>query len=494
MSQPEPVPRVVVVGGGITGLSAAHRLVTADRIPGSPPLTVTLIEKSPRLGGKVTTEHAGGFIVEGGPDSFIVGKRFVLALAEELGIGDRVISSRPEHRGAHVWSRGRLRPIPDGLLLMAPSRVLPMMRSSVLSWRGKLRLLADIVIPRGKYEDQSLEQFVVRRLGRELLDRIAEPLIAGIHAADPSTMSLAASFPRFLDMEREHRSLILAARVATKETARASALLPDSGLSYFASFKEGMGELTDALAEALHGIDIKTGRAVTRLVRCESGNGFRLTLDDGSEVSAQGVILATPAGETSALLSEMAPDVSALVAGIYQVATATVTLAFRASDIPGLIGSGFVVPAVERRRIMGASYLSRKWQGRVPDPNFELVRAFVGGPHGQDLALSGEQRLVEAARDELAEILGVTAPPVMATTRTFAGGLHQYTLGHLDRVSRIESALAAHPGLAVAGAGFHGIGLNECVQSGREAADHVQEAVREQSRRTAVLLESGGTH
>ena len=493
MSEPEPTPRVAVVGGGITGLSAAHRLVTAARIPGSPPVSVTVIEKSPRLGGKVFTDHRGGFLIEGGPDSFVAGKRFVLELARELGIENRVISSRPEHRGAHVWSRGRLQPIPDGLLLMAPSRLLPMLRSPVLSWRGKLRVLADLIIPRGPNEDQSLEQFVVRRLGRELLDRIAEPLIAGIHAAEPSTMSLAASFPRFLDMEREHRSLILAARAATRETGTAPGPA-DSGLGYFASFTEGMGELTDALAGALQGVHIKTRRAVTHLVRTESSNGFRLTLDDRSEVRAQGVILATPAGETSALLSELAPDVSALVAGIKQVATATVTLAFRASDIPGLRGSGFVVPAVEQRRIMGASYLSRKWQGRVPDPNFELVRAFVGGPHGQDLALSGEQQLVEVAREELAEILGVTATPVMSTARTFAGGLHQYTLGHLDRISRIESALAAHPGLAVAGAGFHGIGLNECVQSGREAADQVQAAIDELSRRGAVLLESGGSH
>lgn len=493
MSEPELAPRVAVVGGGITGLAAAHRLVTAARARGGPQVRVTLIEKSSRLGGKVITDHSGGFLIEGGPDSFVAGKRFVLELAEELGIGDRVISSRPEHRGAHVWSRGQLHPIPNGLLLMAPSRLLPMLRSPVLSWKGKLRVLGDLVIPRGTNEDESLEQFVVRRLGLEMLDRIAEPLIAGIHAAEPSTMSLAASFPRFLDMEREHRSLILAARAATKEAGSAPGPTA-GGLSYFASFKEGMGELTDVLVGALQGVDIKTERAVTSLACVESGNGFRLMLDDGSEVRAQGVILATPAGETSALLSDAAPGVSALVAGIHQVATATVTLAYRASDIPGLVGSGFVVPAVERRRIMGVSYLSRKWHGRVPDPNFELVRAFVGGSLGQELALGGEQRLVEVAREELAEMLGVTAPPVMSITRTFAGGLHQYTLGHLDRVSRIESALAAHPGLAVAGAGFHGVGLNECVHSGRKAADHVRTAIEERGHRGAVLLESGGSH
>ena len=488
MTEPEVVPRVAVVGGGITGLAAAHRMATASRAPGSAPVSVTLIEKSPRLGGKVITEHSAGFLIEGGPDSFVVGKRSVFELAGELGLSERVISSRPEHRGAHVLSRGRLHPIPEGLLLMAPSRLLPLLQSPVLSWRGKLRVLGDLFIPRGTKEDQSLEEFVVRRFGREMLDRIAEPLIAGIHAAEPSTMSLAASFPRFLDMEREHRSLILAARAASRRSSGSQT----TDLSYFASFKEGMGELTDALVAAIGGVDVKRDRTVIKMVRCVSG--FRLMLDDGSEVRAEGVILATPAGETSALLSGVAPDVSALVAGIHQVATATVTLAYRASDISGLVGSGFVVPALESRRIMGVSYLSRKWAGRVPNQDFELVRAFVGGPLGQELAVSGEQRLVEVAREELAEILGVTAPPVMSTARTFAGGLHQYTLGHLERVNRIESALAAHPGLAVAGAGFHGIGLNECVRSGRKAADHAHGAVRGLNHRRAILLEAGGSH
>jgi oxygen-dependent protoporphyrinogen oxidase len=324
-----------------------------------------------------------------------------------------------------------------------------------------------------------------------MLDRIAEPLIAGIHSGEPSTMSLAASFPRFVEMEREHRSLILAARSAAWKAAANPAA--GNGVSYFASFKEGMAELPDALIRAMNGIDFKTGRAVTRLVGEGSGRGFRLTVDDGSEIRAQGVILATPARETAVLLSEIVPQASALVSEIHQVATATVTLAYRVDDIPGLIGSGFVVPSAEQRRIMGVSYLSRKWPGRVPHPKFELLRAFIGGARGQELAMSGEERLLAVVREELAEILALTAHPVLATTRTWAGGLHRYTLGHIDRVTRIESALSARPGLAVAGAAFHGIGLNECVQSGRTAADAVLDAlVKMASARAGVLLESGG--
>ena len=454
---------VAVVGGGITGLVAAHRLSTMGA-------KVVMVEKSSRLGGKVMTEQADGFLIESGPDSFVSGKASVIELAAELGLADRVISSRPEHRGSYVWWGGRLHPLPEGLLLMAPSRLSPMLRSSLLSWKGKLRILGDLVLPRRRHGgDESLESFVVRRLGHEVLERIAEPLIAGIHAAEPATMSLQASFPRFLQMEREHRSLILAARSATKPAQR-------DGASYFASFREGMGELTLALVGALKGVDIKTGVAAARLIGDKDG-GYRLILDDGSEVEAQSVILATPARETAGLLSEMVPEAAAAMAGIHQVATATVTLAYRADDLPPLFGSGFVVPSVERKQIMGVSYLSQKWKGRAPDEHFALLRAFVGGSNGQGLAVAGEKRLLAVVRQELMALLGVTAHPVLARTHSWEGGLHQYTLGHIGRVAKAEAALAGHPGLAIAGAAFHGIGLNECVESGRRAAEKVLAAL-----------------
>ncbi|HEX5671108.1 MAG TPA: protoporphyrinogen oxidase [Acidimicrobiia bacterium] len=454
-------PKVAVVGGGISGLAATHHLAKAGA-------KVTVVEQSPRLGGKVITEHSDGFLIEGGPDSFVSGKGSVLELAGELGLTSRIISSRPEYKGSYVWWRGRLHPLPEGLLLMAPSRLSPLLRSSLLSSKGKLRVLADLVLPRRSHVgDESLESFVVRRLGREVLERIAEPLIAGIHAAEPDTMSLLASFPRFLDMERDHRSLILAARSAASKPASGN------GLSYFASFKDGMGELPAALVEGLNGVDIRTGVAVTRLTADEDNGGYRLVLDDGIELETQAVVLATPARDTAALLSEVIPEAAAAVASIRQVATANVTLAYRVDEIPRLFGSGFVVPSAERRRIMGVSYLSQKWEGRVPDEQFALVRAFVGGQHGQELALGEEDRLVAVVREELAALIGLTADPVLVRTQSWEGGLHQYTLGHIDCVATAESALAAHPGLALAGAAFHGIGLNECVESGRRAAEMV---------------------
>ncbi|MGQ0849536.1 MAG: protoporphyrinogen oxidase [Actinomycetota bacterium] len=460
-------PKIAVVGGGISGLAAAHRLSTAGA-------KVIVVERSSRLGGKIMTQHSDGFLIEGGPDSFVAGKGSMIDLARELGLGDRVISSRPEHRGSQVWWQGRMHPLPEGLLLMAPSRLLPLLDSSLLSWKGKLRALGDLVLPRRRHDgDESLESFVVRRLGREVLERIAEPLVAGIHAAEPATMSLLASFPRLLQMERDHRSLIMAARSAASKPAQGN------GLSYFATFKSGMGELTAALVGALDGVDIKTGVAVVGLTGDEGNGGYRLVMDDGSELRTQGVVLATPARETAALLSAKVPEAAGAVACIHQVSTATITLAYRKDEIPRLFGSGFVVPSAGRRRIMGVSYLSQKWEGRVPDERYALLRAFVGGPNGQELAHSGEERLVAAVRDELSTLVGITAGPVLVRTHSWEGGLHQYTLGHIDRVVRAESAVAAYPGLALAGAAFHGIGLNECVQSGRRAAEAVLAACTE---------------
>jgi len=450
---------VVVVGGGISGLVAARRLDLAGA-------RVTLVEKTRRLGGMVMTELDDGFVVEGGPDSFVAAKGAVLALAGELGIDDEVISSRPEHRGSFVWWDGELHPLPGGLLLMVPSRLRPLFASSLLTWRGKMRVLGDLVLPRSTHdEDVSLESFVTRRLGRQVLERIAEPLIAGVHAARPDTMSLRASFPRFLEMEREHRSLILAARSFTSRSG------PPDVLSHFASFRSGMGRLTSAMTGSLQNTEVRTGAGVTALGAGPSG--YRVRLDDGSELAAGSVVLSAPAPVVSGLLGGLAPEAASALSEIRQVTTAALTLAYRSGDLPTLTGSGFVVPSVQRRRIMGVSYLSQKWEGRVPDPELTLIRAFVGGWHGQELAKSTGDLLQKVVGEELKETVGIMGKPVRSWSHVWHQGLHQYTLGHLDRVATAERALDAFPGLALAGAGFHGIGLNECIDSGERAAASV---------------------
>ena len=443
---------MVVIGGGISGLAAAHRLSMSGA-------RVTLVEKSPGLGGKVRTDTVDGFLIEGGPDSFVAGKGAVIDLATELGICDQIVSSRPEHRGSSVWSQGRFHLLPEGLLLMAPSRLAPLFRSSLLSWKGKMRLLGDLVLPRrAEGYDESLESFVVRRLGREVLDRIAEPLIAGIHAAEPATMSLRASFPRFLEMERKHRSLILAARsVASKPVAKS--------YSHFASFRRGMGELTSALVGALGEVDVRTGVGVDRI---RSNDGIHvLDLSGESQLRAAGVILAVPARDAAELLSDCAPVAAGVIAGIRQVSTTAVTLGF--DRTPPLVGTGFVVPSKERRRIMGVSYLSQKWEARVPSEELVLLRAFVRRGH----EAADDVLTIEMVLKELEELIGINNPPLLRRVHNWEGGLHQYTLGHVERVERAEQALIGGPPIALAGAAFHGIGLNECIASGQRAADRL---------------------
>lgn len=462
---------VVVVGGGISGLVAAYQARSAG-------VSVALVEKSSRLGGVVLTEKVGGYLIEAGPDSFVTSKGSVMSLIEELGLSANVISTSAEHRGAYVWWDGRLHPLPDGLLLMAPTRIAPLFRSSLLSPRGKIRVLADLVLPRGgSPEDESLESFVVRRLGRETLERIAEPLIAGIHAAEPATMSLRASFPRFLEMERRHRSLILAARSAARRP------VSDKSPSYFASLRGGMGEMTDALVDALSDIEVVTDTAVVRLTVGAEGN-YGLELSDGNTISARAVVLATPAPVTSRLLADVAPDAADALSGIHQLKTPTVTLAYQTADLPALAGTGFVVPAAQRRSIKGVSYMSQKWVGRAPDGH-ALLRVFMTGTSVASPALDAE-RLVDQARDDLRSMLGVVADPVVAKAHIWEEGLHQYTLGHLDRVRRAEESLHMHPGLAMAGSGFHGIGLNECIDSGRAATSNVLDSLNQ---RRALLSE-----
>jgi oxygen-dependent protoporphyrinogen oxidase len=461
----EVVVRVdaVIVGGGISGLVAARRLKSAGA-------GVLLIEKSNRFGGVVVTDHDDGFLVEGGPDSFVAGKAHVLELAGELGLADEVIPVRPDAGGAYVWWQGRLHPLPGGFLLMVPSQLGPLLGSSLLSWRGKARVLADLVLPRHGTggDDESLESFVTRRLGREALDRIAEPLVAGIHAAEPATMSVRASFPRFVEMERKHRSLILAARAASRVAA--------SGLSHFASLRNGMGRLITALSDGLEPEEVRTGVAVDSVAEDGEG-GYRVITADGNQIKARAVILATPSRVTSGLLSDLEPEAGRLVGGIEQVATAAVTLAYRTGDLPPLSGTGFVVPAAARRRVIGVSYLSMKWERRVPDPSFTLLRVFVGGPRDQDLARAGEDRVRAVAIEELEALVGIDARPVRSWAHVWEEGLHKYTVGHVERLARIESVLAARPGLALAGAALYGVGLNECIASGRRAAESVSASV-----------------
>jgi oxygen-dependent protoporphyrinogen oxidase len=333
--------------------------------------------------------------------------------------------------------------------------------SDLLSWRGKVRALGDLVLPRRSGGgDESLESFVTRRLGREVLERVAEPLVAGIHAAEPKTMSLRASFPRLLEMEEAHRSLILGARRSSTPPAS-----PVS--SHFASLLPGMGHLIDSLATELKDVEIGIGTLVDGIDR----DGIRLRVSSSRGVLVTStVVLAVPAPVAAHLLSGIAPRSASALRPIDQVPGASVTMAYPADALPPLPGSGFVVPSAQKRQISGVSFLHQKWAGRVPDEGYALIRVYVRRSPGMG-ASDSEEGLQTVAREELEEMIGIGNRPLRTWVSMWEKGLHRYTLAHLDRVAEAEANLG--PGLFLAGAGFHGIGLNECVASGMRAGDGV---------------------
>ena len=450
---------VVIVGGGIAGLAAAWELEQLGEVIGD----VTLVEASNRLGGKMVSERVDGYLIEGGPDSFVTNKEPFMQFLERLGVLSEVVSTQAS--GSSVWSRGRLEPLPEGLVLMIPSKMGPFLRSHLVSWPGKLRMLADLVIPRRRQAgDESLSSFVTRRLGREALERIAEPLIGGIHGAPPDRMSIEAAFPRFPQMEREHGSLIRAALAGrrTMEPPR-----PGARFSYFASFREGMGQLPAEIARRLQRTQVMTGYSAATIRR---GERYQVLLANGATLEADAVILATPPHVSSRLVGELDERLAGLVATIPQSATATVSVAYPRAAVPPLRGSGFVVPAVEHRRIMGLTYMSAKFPLRTPDESTVLLRAFIGGEEGQELVSAPKEEILAAVRAELRAILRIEAEPLLTRVHTWRYGLPQYVLGHLDRVRQIEERVARWPGLQLAGAAYHGIGVPDCVESGLVAA------------------------
>ena len=468
-----------MVGGGIAGLACAWTLGRLLRDAGREE-EVVLIEATSRLGGRIRTDEAvlpgfGRFLIEAGPDSFLTRKPEVLRMVEALGLSDRLIATRGSG-GSFVYFDRRLRRIPEGLVLMVPSRLSSLLKTDLLSLRGKARALMDLVIPKRRGDgDESLASFVSRRLGREVLERIAEPLIAGIHGADPETMSLKASFPSLLEMELARGSVIRAALAAS---ARRPAP-PQAGgrrLSYFMSFDEGMEILPRALAEDLEGARVLLGRPVRRLAPVSGG--YALGVGDETVV-AEGVVLAIDSEEASGLLRPHFPDLAEEVGALGARRAGTVSLAFRRRDIGvALRGHGFVIPRSEGRPVMGVTYASLKWQNRSPEEDVVLLRAFVGGIAGQEILSRGEEATARAARDQIRELLQIRedVPALLERAYVHGRGMPQYQLGHLERIGRIEAKLREAGPIFVAGAPYYGIGIPDCIASGARAAERLFES------------------
>jgi oxygen-dependent protoporphyrinogen oxidase len=474
--------RLVVVGGGIAGLAAAHRAVELARERGQA-LDLVLLEAARRPGGTIRTEHVDGYCLEGGPDSFISEKPWALALAERLGLGPRLRRTDERYRRTYVVRGRRLLPLPEGFLLLAPTRAWPVLRSPLLSWRGKLRLGLDLVLPRGPVvPDESLGAFVRRRLGREALERIAQPLAAGIYTADPDRLSLAATMPRFLALEREHRSVVLGLRRTATARERAAAVGPRWTL--FVTLAGGMAELVDALAARLPAGAVRLGRAATGLA--PGPEGWRVRVADGQALDADAVVLAGPAYGAAALVADVDAELARLLDGIGYASSAAVALAYpRAAIRHPLDAFGFVVPRTEGRAALACTFSSVKYPDRAPE-GFALLRVFLGGALGAALLEQDDAALVRAAHADLAELLGITGAPVLDRVWRHPRAMPQYAVGHLDRVAAIERRLARLPGLAVVGGAYRGVGMADAVRSGEAAAEGLAALLAERGRGAAV--------
>ena len=478
--------RVVVVGGGISGLAAAHRLLELQaRSTDAEPAELLLLEASDRLGGTVRTYRRGGFLIEGGPDSFISEKPEALELSKRLGIAGRIIETNERHRRSFVVRGGRLRPTPEGFQLLAPSRLLPFLTTDIFTWRGKARMALDLVLPRRRgangCDDESLAAFVRRRLGREALERMAQPMVGGIYTADPEALSLRATMPRFLEMERRHRSLILAmwrAGHEREEAARHGRGASGARYSLFLSFDDGVQVLTDALAARLPREAIRLNTRVETL-RVEPAGTRRwlLRAGGGETFVADAVCLALPAYASARLLRDVDESLAGELEAIPYASTATVNLAYARADIPHpLDGFGFVVPFVERRPTLACTFSSVKFPSRAPAGR-ALLRAFVGGALQPEMFELDEGRMVEAVRRDLRDLLGVEVPPLFAHVEKWPRSMAQYHLGHPERVARILALARSLPALALCGNAFEGAGLPDCVRGGESAAAAILKAL-----------------
>jgi oxygen-dependent protoporphyrinogen oxidase len=454
--------RIVVVGGGISGLAAAHRLVEL----GIPRTQLVLVEASGRLGGTLETHDREGFLIERGPDSFISEKPEAVALAKRLGLESRLIQTNERYRRSFIVRNGRLRPVPEGFQLLAPSRVWPFIATDIFSVTGKLRMAADLLLPRRRsngIEDESLASFVRRRLGREALERMAQPMVGGIYTADPETLSLRATLPRFLDMERKHRSLILA--MMRQGRAQKSGT---SGARYslFLSFDRGMEVLANALASTIPNVRLNT--RITEL-KFESGN-WTLKSDSGLTFEADAVCLAVPAYVAARLLEGINPLLASQLNAIKYASTATINFAYAREAVKHpLDGFGFVVPFIEKRTLLACTFSNVKFAGRAPEDHV-LLRAFAGGALQPDVFALEPSTLVTRIEAELRELLNIDRSPLFTEVAKWERSMPQYEVGHLARVQAIENEIRGLQGLALAGNAYRGAGIPDCIKSGEAAA------------------------
>ena len=459
--------RIAIIGGGIAGLSAAWYLEKARQSGAG--LEWTLFEKSSRLGGVIQTERRDGFILEAGPDSFLTMKPDAARLCRELGLAGELISSNDQERKTYILVKSRLVPIPQGLEFMVPTRVWPMAATPLFSFRTKLRMAAELFSSRSQAGDESVGAFVRRHFGQEMVDRVAEPLLAGVYGGSAERLSVRAVLPRFAEMERESGSLVRAT-LRAKARARASANPDARPQPLFTSLKNGMQQMVDALVNALPKFSL----------RLEQQNVSVRAANDGWQIESAGgnekfdaVLLAVPAPVAAAILRPAGPSLREGLSRIEYTSSVAVALAYDDVDLPP--GHGFLTPRSEGRKMMACTFVHKKFPHRAPEGK-KLLRCFFSSSRMPELLSHSDEDFQNMARQELKDILGLAAQPLFARTFRWDRAMAQYETGHLDRVAEMEKTLAELPGLYVIGNSFHGIGVPDCIKSARLAVEKISSA------------------
>ena len=451
---PEADVGVAVVGGGISGLAAAYEL-------GARKVRHVVLERAPRVGGLIRTDQVDGFTLDGGPDSLLVQKPAAVELCRELGLGGRLVATLPP-RTAHVLRAGRLHPLPAHSVLGIPTRMRTLAATRLLSPAGRVRIAADLVLPAAAPAppgDESIASFFARRFGREAVDYIAEPLLAGIHAGRVERLSIRALFPRLVEAERTHGSVIRALAARRRGA-------PQGG-GPFRSLQGGIGELAHALARKLAPDALRTGIGVREI----GGRApYRLLLDTGGTVTAEQVVLAVPGPAAAALLRPLDAELAGECESIPYTSSATVALGYPRDAIRhDLRGTGFVVPRIERGvSLMAGTWVSSKWPGRAP-PGQALLRGFLGGARDGSALDRSDAELIAAAHGDFARLLDISGQPSLARVYRWRGLNPQYEVGHLERLAAIDARLARLPGMQLTGAAFRGVGIPDCIAAGRAA-------------------------
>jgi protoporphyrinogen/coproporphyrinogen III oxidase len=464
-------PRVVVVGGGIAGVAAAAA-VRRQR----PDVEVTLLEAAPRIGGKLARAEVAGVTVDVGAEAMLNRRPEAVELARSAGLTDRLV--HPATSAAHLWTRGKVLPMPR-TLMGVPTDARALAESGVISRHGLARAAMDAVLPAVQIYDRdvSVGWLVEERFGREVVDRLVEPLLGGVYAGHAREISARAAVPQVVALLDQDKSMMRAAAAATRTT---------SDLPVFAGLVGGVGQLPEAVV-AVYDIDVRTNATVRDLARAGEG-GWNLVVGstrDAEVVHADAVVLATPARPTGRLLSDVVPDAAMELARIEYASMAVVTLAFRARDLPPTSGSGFLVPPVDGRTVKAATYSFAKWDwvreaGAGADGTGDgvlLLRTSVGRHREESVLQVDDRDLVQAALEDLSDAIGLSVRPVDSHVQRWGGGLPQYAVGHLDRVRNIRASVARVPGLAVCGAAYDGLGIPACIASAELAATQVLEAL-----------------